>query len=66
MCGGGGEGEYEWRMGGERRVESTAGRRNGDCGYCYGCYGCYAARQGDEKYRISTALYRDVGDHLII
>ena len=35
------EGEYEWRMGGERREGSTAGRRNGDCGYCYGCYGCY-------------------------
>ena len=48
-----GGGEYEWRMGGERG--DTAGRRNGDCGYCYACYGytiTTAARQGEGKYRI--------------
>ena len=30
------------------------------------CTRTTAARQGDGKYGISTALYRDVGDHLII
>ena len=42
-------------MGGERRVESTAGRRNGDCGYCYGCYGCYGLRPARETENIGLA-----------